>query len=69
MKLRIRELAEGFDLNLSQVQRQTGLTLGKLRRYWYNETRSAELDALETLLKFFQRYDASLTVADLFALD
>jgi hypothetical protein len=69
MKLRIDEVAEGLGLNLSQVQRQSGLTMTKLRRYWYNESRSAEFDALETLLRLFQRYDPTVTIADLFRLD
>lgn len=67
MKLRIDEVAANQQLNLSQVQRKTGLTMTKLRRYWYNETKSVELEALETLLKFFRQRDPSLSLADLFS--
>lgn len=66
MKLRIAEIAAAQDLNLSQVQRRTGLTMTKLRRYWYNETKSVEIDALETLLNFFRQRDPSLTLDQLF---
>ena len=66
MKLRIAEIAAAQELNMSQVQRQTGLTMTKLRRYWYGETKSVEFNALEILLKFFRQRDPSLTVADLF---
>lgn len=65
MRLRIDEIAARQELNLSQVQRRTGMTMTKLRRYWYNKTKSVELDALDTLLSFFRRHDPHLTVADL----
>ncbi len=35
-KLRVREIAERQGLNMSQLQRQSGLTMGVIRRYWYN---------------------------------
>lgn len=66
MQLRINEVAEQQGVNLSRLQRQTGLTMTKLRRYWYNETKSAELETLETLVRFFRRYDPEITVGDLF---
>ncbi len=37
-RLRLRELAEERGLNMSQVQRRSGLTMGAVRRYWYNTT-------------------------------
>jgi len=46
VKLKLRELAEQRNLNLSQVQRETGLTMGLVRRYWYNDTSSVQLDAI-----------------------
>lgn len=67
MQLRINEVAQKHGVNLSQLQRQTGLTMTKLRRYWYNETKSAELETLETLVLYFRRYDSSFTVGDLFS--
>lgn len=66
MKLRINEVAESVGLNMSQVQRRTGLTMTKLRRYWYNETKSVELDALFRLLKLFRVHDPSITLDQLF---
>lgn len=34
-QIRLRELAEARGLNMSQVQRRSGLTMGTVRRYWY----------------------------------
>jgi transcriptional regulator with XRE-family HTH domain len=36
-RLRLKELAEARGLNISQLQRQSGLDMGMVRRYWYNE--------------------------------
>ena len=36
-RLRLKELAEERGLNISQLQRQSGLDMGMVRRYWYNE--------------------------------
>ncbi len=35
-RLRLREIAETKGLNMSQLQRRSGLTMGVVRRYWYN---------------------------------
>ncbi|XSG76523.1 helix-turn-helix domain-containing protein [Herpetosiphon llansteffanensis] len=35
--------------NMSQLQRQSGLTIGMIRRYWYNETTEVNLEALDKL--------------------
>ncbi len=35
-RLRLREVAQTQGLNMSQVQRRSGLTMGVVRRYWYN---------------------------------
>lgn len=45
--IRLKELAEANDLNQSQVQRRTGVTMGLVRRYWFNETQEIKLSALE----------------------
>ncbi len=37
-RLRLKEIAEVQGLNMSQLQRQSGLTMGVVRRYWYNST-------------------------------
>lgn len=54
MYLRLKELAEAKDKNLtiSQVQRATGLTIGLVRRYWYNQTTSIKFEAVEKLAAF-----------------
>lgn len=36
-RLRLQELAKERGLNISQIQRQAGLEMGMVRRYWYNE--------------------------------
>lgn len=35
-KLKVRELAEAQGLNMSQLQRKSGVTMPSVRRYWYN---------------------------------
>ena len=49
VKLRLQEVATQQGLNLSQVQSRSGLTMTMLRRYWYNQTNTVSLHALETL--------------------
>ena len=47
-RLRLREIAEDQGLNMSQLQRQSGLTMGVVRRYWYNTANGlAEGEPLE----------------------
>lgn len=50
-KLIIREIAESQGYNLNRLQRETGLTMGMMRRYWYNDTVSVRLDALSAISK------------------
>lgn len=47
--IRLKELAEAKDLNMSQVQRRADITLGLVRRYWRNDTTSVDLRALDKL--------------------
>ena len=35
-RLRVREIAEAQGYNMSQLQRQSGVTMPSIRRYWYN---------------------------------
>jgi transcriptional regulator with XRE-family HTH domain len=35
-RLKVRELAEAQGLNMSQLQRKSGVTMPSVRRYWYN---------------------------------
>ncbi len=48
-RLRLHEVAEQHGLNMSQLQRQSGLTMGMIRRYWYYETTEVNLEALDKL--------------------
>ncbi|HEU4324478.1 MAG TPA: helix-turn-helix transcriptional regulator [Roseiflexaceae bacterium] len=34
--LRVRALAEERNMNMSQLQKRSGLTMPTIRRYWYN---------------------------------
>jgi len=54
VKLRLQELAQARGLNLSQVQRRSGLTLAMVRRYWRNETSEVSLKALDALSALLQ---------------
>lgn len=54
VKLRLQELARARNLNISQVQRRTGLTITMVRRYWYNETSEVSLQALDILSELLQ---------------
>ncbi len=54
VRLRLRELAQARGLNMSQVQRKTGLTMGMVRRYWYNQTTQVDLLALDALARLLE---------------
>lgn len=64
VKLRLQELAQARGLNLSQVQRRSGLTMTQVRRYWRNETSSVSLQALETLCDLLQVMPGELLVKE-----
>lgn len=49
IKINLQSIAESKGFNMSQVQRQSGLTMGLVRRYWHNETEEVKLSALEKL--------------------
>lgn len=42
-QLIVRKLAEAKGMNLSQLQRASGVTMPSVRRYWYN-TRDGKID-------------------------
>jgi transcriptional regulator with XRE-family HTH domain len=63
-RLQLRELAESRGLNMSQVQRQTGLSMGQVRRYWYNDTTLVALDALSALAKLLNVTPGDLLTAE-----
>ena len=54
VKLRLREIAESKNITISALQRNTGLTMGLIRRYWYNETSSIKLEALGVLATYLR---------------
>jgi len=66
--LQIDKIATRLDINKSQLQRGTGLTMGMVRRYWDNQTDSVSMVALAAMLDLFQKKDPSVTVADLFTI-
>lgn len=49
IRIRLAEIAKERGKNMSQVQRETGLTMGMVRRYWNSDTESVKLDAIEQL--------------------
>jgi transcriptional regulator with XRE-family HTH domain len=51
LKLRIKEIAESQNLNRSQLQLKSQVTLPLLTRYWNNNTTEVKLDALERIAK------------------
>ncbi|PZW32055.1 DNA-binding Xre family transcriptional regulator [Thermosporothrix hazakensis] len=50
-RLIIKELAERQNISQSRLQREAGVTMSQLRRYWYNQSESVVLDALERIAK------------------
>ena len=55
-RLKLRQIAEAQGLNISQLQRRSGLDMGMVRRYWYNEGRKGQLTevSLPALYKLAQ---------------
>ena len=52
--IRLSAIAERQGKNMSQVQRESGLTMGMIRRYWNNETIDIRLPAIETLCRLLK---------------
>ncbi len=61
VRLRIRELAEQKGMSQSRLQREAGVTMPMLRRYWSNETDSVHLVSMEKIAKAL-----GVQVSDLF---
>jgi len=51
IRLRIKELAEEKKMSQSRLQREAGVTMPQLRRYWSNNTESVTLDALARIAR------------------
>jgi DNA-binding Xre family transcriptional regulator len=64
VRLRIKELAEEQHISQSRLQREAGITMPQLRRYWTNNSESVVLDALERIARVLR-----VNVSDLFADD
>ena len=56
-RLRVKELAESQGLNMSQLQRKSGVTMPSVRRYWYN-TRDGKVEG-----QALQEVDLTVLVA------
>lgn len=51
VRLLVKELAEKQNMSQSRLQREAGVTMPLLRRYWSNSTESVTLDALERIAR------------------
>jgi transcriptional regulator with XRE-family HTH domain len=64
VRLLIKELAQQRNISQSRLQREAGITMPQLRRYWSNSSESVVLDALERIARVL-----GVKVADLFSDD
>ncbi len=64
IRLRIQELAEARKLSQSRLQREAGVTMTLLRRYWSNQTESVTLDALERIARVLEVQPGELLVLE-----
>jgi transcriptional regulator with XRE-family HTH domain len=44
VRVRLKEIAESKGLNMSQIQRRSGLTMMQIRRYWHNKGKHGALE-------------------------
>jgi len=51
VKLIIHELAEQRKMSQSRLQREAGVTMPMLRRYWTNNTDSVHLESMEKIAR------------------
>lgn len=45
----LKKIAESKGYTISKTQRETGLVMNKVRRYWYSEVSGPDIDDLEIL--------------------
>jgi DNA-binding Xre family transcriptional regulator len=64
VRLIIKELAEQKNISQSRLQREAGVTMNQLRRYWNNESESVVLDALTRIAKVLGVEPGDLIVVD-----
>ena len=60
----IKELAEQKNISQSRLQREAGVTMAQLRRYWFNQSESVTLDALERIARVLGVKPGELIVED-----
>lgn len=53
IRIRLADIAAQHNKNMSQVQRESGLTMGMVRRYWNSKPESVQLEAIEKLCRMF----------------
>lgn len=72
-RIRLRELAENKGLSISRLQIESRLSMGTVRRYWYNTTDGSEhgsrlkminLDVLDTFARVLNTTPDSLISPD-----
>jgi transcriptional regulator with XRE-family HTH domain len=61
VRLQIKEIAQGQNMNRSQLQMKAGITMPLLNRYWNNRTTSVNLEALGKIARTL-----GVSVCDLF---
>lgn len=54
IEIRLREIAESRDLNISKVQMGASVSMGSIRRFWYDELTMIDIDVLDRLCEFLQ---------------
>jgi transcriptional regulator with XRE-family HTH domain len=64
LRLIIKELAEQKGISQSRLQREAGVTMPILRRYWTNNTDSVHLESMDKIARAL-----GVQVRDLFAPD
>lgn len=64
VRLIIKELAEQKNISQSRLQREAGVTMNQLRRYWNNKSESVVLDALTRIAKVLGVEPGDLIVVD-----
>ncbi len=64
VRLIIKELAEKKNISQSRLQREAGVTMAQLRRYWFNQSESVTLDALERIARVLGVKPGELIVED-----
>ena len=54
IEIRLREIAESRDLNISKVPIGAGVSMGSIRRVWYDELTMIDIDVLDRLCEFLE---------------